>query len=111
MIFQVVAQFEVYVKAKLGVIPSGAVLQAEGGISRVPNPHFGAGNIPRPLEKTRVFETLHQAIRKLKLSHYHIPVRLPCCDIQEAVKFAVSATPGGSVTPVTTFPQCSRAEC
>jgi hypothetical protein len=76
MIFQVVAQFEVYVKAKLGVIPSGAVLQAEGGISRVPNPHFAARNIPRPLVKTRVFETLHQAIRKLKLSHYHIPVRL-----------------------------------
>jgi hypothetical protein len=49
MIFQVVAQFEVYVKAKLGVIPSGAVLQAEGGISRVPNPHFAARNTPRPL--------------------------------------------------------------
>jgi len=51
MIFQVVAQFEVYVKAKLGVIPSGAVLQAEGGISRVPNPHFAARNTPRPLVK------------------------------------------------------------
>ena len=33
----VVGQLELCVKAELGVIPTGAVLQAEGGISRVLN--------------------------------------------------------------------------